>query len=190
MTIFQMCFRCLCFFIVLSAAARVGAAPFQWRSEGTFDASTEPQSAFNTFNGISFGGVNLVDVDFSHTISVLDGGVLQLNEGEFTINASNGDELVGVYSDFRYTPNPAPAEDFTGVGEFTFIGGTGMFDGAMGEGTWLAEASFFVGSDSMGVANHNWTGELTLVPEPSSPTILGLFGFGLLVRRRLCRGLE
>ena len=135
---------------------------FEWRSVGTFDASTVPQSAVNTFEGTTIGGVEIEHVDFAHSISVLDGGILQLNDGAFTIAAANGDTLLGTYTDFQYAPNPAPAMDFTGRGNYVFTGGTGIFEGAIGAGSWVAEAEFFVGSETMGIANHNWSGGLLL----------------------------
>ena len=157
------------------------AQSFEWRSEGRFDASTTPQSAFNTFSDFSIGDVELVDVDFFHTISVLDGGVLQLNDGTFAINASNGDALLGTYNDFRYSPNPAPAEDFTGTGGFKFTGGTGVFEGANGTGSWLAEAAFDPGSSTMGIANHDWTGELSLSAAPANNLYLETFEDGSIL---------
>ena len=159
--------------------------PFEWRSEGTFDASTVPQSAVNTFTGTTIGGVEITQVDFAHSITVLDGGVLQLNDGDFTVSAANGDTLLGTYTDFRYSPNPAPARDFAGIGEYVFTGGTGIFEGATGAGSWVAEAAFFPGSETMGTANHAWTGGLLLaaVPEPNSNFIIWMSVVGLLVTR-------
>ena len=161
------------------------AEDFSWRSVGTFDASTEPQSAVNSFEGVTVDGVYLVDVEFAHTISVLDGGVLQLNDGAFTIKADNGDTLQGSYTDFRYSPNPPPATDFAGLGEFSFTGGTGVFSEASGGGSWVAEASFFEGSTTMGIANHEWSGELMLIPEPSGLCLLGFASVMLLLFRQV-----
>ena len=137
---------------------------FEWRSEGTFDASTVPQSAMNTFTDTVFGGVEFTRVDFAHSIVALDGGVLQLNDGNFAVSTASGDTLLGTYTDFRYSPNPEPATDFTGIGNYVFTGGTGIFEGATGAGSWEAEAEFFPESETMGTANHTWTGGLLRAP--------------------------
>ena len=87
-----------------------------------------------------------------------------MNDGDFTIAAANGDTLLGSYTDFQYAPNPAPATDFTGTGSYVFTGETGIFEGAVGAGSWVAQAEFFESSETMGIANHDWTGGLLLSP--------------------------
>ena len=47
------------------------AQNLSWRSEGTFDASTVPQSAVNEFVDTTIGGIAITDVDFAHSITVL-----------------------------------------------------------------------------------------------------------------------
>ena len=142
-------------------------AAVEWSSEGRFDVSTTPlPTAINTFAAESVGDVSLVDVNFEHEITALEGGVLQLNNGHFRIRAENGDVLDGTYTDFRYTPVEDESGLFDGSGSFEFIGGSGVFFGASGGGSWMADAGFDEGSASMGFANHNWTGQLNLVANP------------------------
>ena len=139
----------------------------EWRSEGRFDAATMPRpTAINTFAGESVNDVGLVEVNFEHEIAALDGGELQLNDGNFRIHAANGDVLDGIYTDFRYTPIPDESGMFSGAGSYQFIGGSGLFFGASGNGSWVAEAGFDLGSTSTGFANHDWIGQLILKPNP------------------------
>ena len=147
--------------------SELGANPINWRSEGRFNAEDSPATAVNTFGDASVQGISLTNVDFSHQIAAIDAGVLQLNDGVFEINADNGDSLFGVYTDFRYTPNPAPATNFAGAGEFDFIAVRAFFFGASGSGNWTAEAAFDEGSSTTGTADHNWTGEVVLPNGPS-----------------------
>lgn len=163
------------------------ADPIDWRSEGRFNAATDPRpTAFNTFPDESIGGVALVDVSFVHDLTVLDGGVLQLNNGMFTITAASDDVLNGTYTDFRYTPVEGDPGMFIGAGDYDFNGGTGVFVEALGGGSWVAVAGFDDGSESMGFVNHVWTGQLiNLVPEPNSSLLLVLGAFAIRRRHRI-----
>ena len=154
---------------------------FNWTSEGTFDASSLPAgSAVNTFSDAS--AFNFVDVEFNQTVAANDDlSVLTLSSGAFSITAGNGDTLRGSYDDFVYTLQPdSPVYD--GVGDFTFTGGTGVFAGATGSGSWQALAQFT--SDDGGTADHVWSGNLLLVPEPSCVWCVAVGLIGLLIRRR------
>ena len=74
-----------------------GSGSHTGKAEGTFDASALPAgSAFNVFSSPT--AIDLVDVNFSHTVSANeDLSILTLTEGQFTINAGNGDQLQGTY---------------------------------------------------------------------------------------------
>ena len=150
--------KCTRVFLLLAASSVQAAGP-HWESEGTFDASALPAgTAFNVFSPST--AIDLVDVNFSHTVSANeDLSILTLNEGQFTINASNGDQLQGIYEDFVYSLD-AETQQYDGVGDYTFTGGTGMFSDASGSGFWSAIAAFT--SATGGTADHEWTNRLNL----------------------------
>jgi len=53
-------------------------------------------------------------------------------EGEFTITAANGDQLLGVYQTLAQLD--FESNKITASGRYRIVGGTGRFDGASGEG--------------------------------------------------------
>lgn len=91
-------------------------------------------------------------------------GPTGIQTGSTTYIAANGDEL---YMDYA---GPASAPDAEGNlsfgGEYTFVGGTGRFEGAGGTGTYSGSANLFIG-----VGQTTQTGTLVLVPGTRRPTI-------------------
>lgn len=85
------------------------------------------------FNGSGTGQMShLGRVDYTFTHCTYPDNTADL--GTFTFEAANGDELVLAYeAAFQIVGN---MEGFTGVGDWTAVGGTGRFMNATGSGTW------------------------------------------------------
>jgi hypothetical protein len=117
--------------------------------------------------------------------------VIDLSTGAGTgtniFTAGNGDELHGIF-DVQVIPT-AVANVVDLIGQATFIGGTGLFSGASGSAL-LSGQGTFAPDGASARAILDYTGSISLVPEPSTTLLLaaGMAALILQTRRRAGTG--
>jgi hypothetical protein len=129
---------------------------FTWTSEGTFHGSPISGTVLTTFSSSAS-----LDLTEFHATYTGQGGATRVS-GPFEITAGNGDKLLGSFE--IVGAGPIHLGMNLGSGPFMFMGGTGQFAGATGQGTLDVKTTLETFPTTTGTVEQEWRGTLTLAP--------------------------